>query len=93
MGIFDFGKKQRLHTQLYGNTTGKEMFKVNEYNSRKKATIGISIMEVLFLTILYFYFSYIPNKFLIWVGLIMIGTGIYGYFNYIQQIRLRENLY
>ena len=33
--IFDFGSKQRMHTQMYGNTTGREMFQINEYNQRK----------------------------------------------------------
>jgi hypothetical protein len=45
MSIFDFGKKQRMHTQLIGNTSGKEMFKVDEYN--KIITTCVKVVQVL----------------------------------------------
>ena len=93
MSIFNFGNKQRLHTQLYGNTSGKELFKVDDYNNRKKTT-GILIFFITgFLTLFYFCIQAIPTKILTFLIITTIGLSIWLYFNIKQQIRLREVLY
>jgi hypothetical protein len=84
MSIFNFGKKQRLHTQLVGNTSGKELFKVDEYNKRKKGTMFIIGYEFLIATLFY------VKLYLIFS---MIGTFVFGFFNFKQQKILREGLY
>ena len=93
MSIFNFGNRQRLHAQLIGNTSGREMFQVDEYNQRKKTTIGIGIIIGLIATLLYFQIQNIPGKLLIFILLITAGLIWYGYHNWSQQVRLRENLY
>jgi hypothetical protein len=93
MGIFNFGNKQRLHTQLYGNTTGREMFKVEEYNKLKATTIGLSLVLFAFFTIFYFLWKHIPLKVLLFMIIVFLGLGVYLFFNVKQQRRLRENLY
>ena len=93
MPIFDFKDKQRLHTQLIGNTSGREMFKVDDYNNRKKTT-GILIFFITgLLTLFYFCIQAIPTKILIFLIIITIGLSIWLYFNIKQQLRLREGLY
>lgn len=93
MAIFDFGKKQRLHAQLVGHTSGNEMFKVDEYNQRKNTTFGCGFVLVLLFTVFYFAWNYIPTKILVFLCLIFIGVAAYGYYNFQQQRRLREKLY
>lgn len=93
MGIFDFGKRQKLHTQMIGNTSGREMFKVDEYNQLKRITFSLAgIMMVLF-TIFYFAWDYIPTKIKVFMGLIFVGCATWEYFNVKHQIRVRESLY
>lgn len=93
MSIFNFGKRQRLHAQLYGNTTGREMFKVDEYNQRKKTTGVLIAFILIYLTILYFNYSYMLNKVGLFFFLFFVIAGVYLFFNYKQQRRLREGLY
>ena len=93
MAIFDFGKKQRLHTQLYGNTTGSEMFKVDEYNNRKKVMGILSFIEITLFTIFFFEIQYIPSKVLVFLTLIFVGCGIYGYYTIKELKGLRKRLY
>jgi len=93
MAIFDFGRKQRLHTQMVGNTSGREMFKVDEYNSVKKLTYGIGFIMGIIFTIFYFFFNNIPLKVKIFMGIIFLGCGIWEYFNIKHQIKVRKSLY
>jgi hypothetical protein len=93
MSIFNFGKRQRMHTHMIGHTSGKEMFQVDEYNQRKKTTIGVFLALAGFVTIFYFWIQYIPIKILIFMFLTMGGLVWYGYYNWTQQKRLREALY
>jgi len=93
MTLFDFGKRQRMHTQLTGNTSGHEMFLVDEYNSRKKVSGAIVCYNFFLLTLIYFAFSFIQTKtgfFFILLGLISLG---FGYFNYKSQRILRRKFY
>jgi glucan phosphoethanolaminetransferase (alkaline phosphatase superfamily) len=93
MAIFDFGRKQRLHTQLVGNTSGREMFKVDEYNSVKRLTFLLGFVMVVIFTIFYFCWASIPKNIKIFMILIFIGCGIWEYFNIKHQIRVKESLY
>jgi hypothetical protein len=93
MSIFNFGKKQRLHTQLVGNTSGKELFKVDEYNKRKKGTMFIIGYEFLIATLFYFYWNNIQGNVKLYLIFSMIGTFVFGFFNFKQQKILREGLY
>lgn len=92
MPIFDFNT-QKMNTRLYGHTSGKEMFKVDEYNTRKKTTAGLSFFIISLLTIFYFGGAYIPTKPLIFMILSTIGLCIWFYFNLKQQLILRQGLY
>lgn len=91
--LFNFGNKQRLHTQLIGNTTGKELFKVNEYNERKKRTGVLSVSLIILFTIFYFYIQNIPTKILIFMIIITLGLCFWLYSNFKQQRILRGVLY
>ena len=93
MSIFNFGNRQRMHTQLVGNTSGREMFKVDEYNERKKTSIGLTLFLLFMSTTFYFTFFSIPMKFRLFLILLTLGAGVFLYFNYKQQRRLREDLY
>lgn len=93
MSIFNFGKKQRLHTQLYGHTTGNELFKVDEYNNRKAITGVLSFAIFGLFTLFYFGIQAIPKKMLIFLILITISLSFLFYFNFKQQRILRERLY
>lgn len=93
MSIFDFKKKQRLNAQLYGHTSGSEMFKVDEYNTRKKVTEAGVIFIVIMLSIFYFFWKDIPQKIIIWMIIITAISIVYCFFNFKQQKRLRERLY
>lgn len=93
MAIFNFGNKQRLHTQLVGNTTGREMFRVDEYNQRKKTSIGLGFIIFGLLTLFYFFGKYISGKWLTFLIIGTLGLGIWFYFNYKQQRILRRGLY
>jgi len=93
MSIFDFGRKQRLYTQLHGTTTGREMFKVDEYNQRKKKTGGLSFVFFGLLTLFYFQIQNINTKFLIFLLAVFVGSGIYLYYNIKEQVNLRKLLY
>lgn len=93
MSIFNFGRRQRLHTQLYGNTNGREMFKIDEYNHIKKITYWLSGTMFIIFTLFYFCWSEIPLKLKGFIGLIFIGGGIWNYFNIKHQIKVRKSLY
>lgn len=93
MGIFDFGNKQRLHTQLLGNTTGREMFKVNEYNAVKKSLFGIGIFIFGFFAVFWFCWKLISTKVLIFLILIFIGLCYWFYHNFRELNRLKGLLY
>lgn len=93
MGIFDFGKRQRLHTQLYGHTSGGELFKVDEYNRRKTISFSIVVTNVILFTIFYFMWNDIPIKIKVFMFLGMVGTIVLGYFNLKNQKKLGEGLY
>ena len=91
--IFNFGNKQRLHTQLVGHTSGNELFKVDEYNQRKKTTALLILALVGFFTLFYFQIQYIPGKILFFLILVCLGLGVWLYFNMKSQFRLKEKLY
>ncbi len=93
MAVFNFGQKQRLHTQMYGRTTGKEMFQVDEYNQRKSSTAALGVISFLLLTSLYFSIGVIALKWVLFLTLLLSGVITAIVFNFKQQIRLRENLY
>lgn len=93
MPIFDFGKKQRLHTQLIGNTSGKEMFKVDEYNQQNKKIGGVVVFDFIIFTILYFYGGLIPIKFLIFMIILTMGLNYFGYSAYKNKQELKGKLY
>jgi len=93
MTIFDFGKRQRMHTQLIGNTSGHEMFLVDEYNTKKKISISIICYNLFLLSLMYFAFDFFKTKtgiFFVLIGLISLG---FGYFNYKSQKLLRSKFY
>lgn len=92
MGIFNFGRKQRLHTEIYGHTSGSEMFKIDEYNGRKKKTAFLSFIIIIILTIFYFLWDNIESKIRFFMILIVIGCLVYGYFNVKEQISLKEKI-
>ena len=93
MSIFNFGDKQRLHTQMFGHTSGKEMFKVDEYNKVKQVTMSLCLALFLFFTIFYFGWSSIPLKFKGFMFIICILLGGWLYFNVKSQLKLKEYLY
>jgi len=93
MAIFDFGRKQRLHTQMVGTTSGREMFKVDEYNHVKKTTFSLGALIFIILTIFYFFWSYIPGKIAGFLVIVVILAGVWEYFNVKHQIRVKESLY
>jgi len=93
MAIFDFGHKQRMHTQLVGNTSGREMFKVDEYNQVKKTTVILGTIIAIIFTLFYFGWSLIPGKIKFFMFLIFIGCGVWTYFNVNHQIKVRRSLY
>jgi hypothetical protein len=93
MTIFDFGKRQRMHTQLVGHTSGHEMFLVDEYNTKKKISTAIISYNIFLLTLMYFAFDFIKTKtgiFFVLIGLAGLG---YGYFNFKSQRVLRSKFY
>jgi hypothetical protein len=93
MTIFDFGKRQRMHTQLVGHTSGHEMFLVDEYNTKKKISTAIISYNIFLLTLMYFAFDFFKTKtgfFFILLGLISLG---FGYFNFKSQRILRSKFY
>jgi hypothetical protein len=93
MSIFNFGRKQRLGIDLSGKTSGKEMFKVDEYNQKKRVTIGIFLYSLLIFTIGYFSFDSLKTKMGLFFIILLILSWVWFYFNYKSQIRLREGLY
>jgi hypothetical protein len=93
MGLFDFGHKQRLHTQLVGNTTGREMFKVSEYNNVKKSLFGIGFFIFCFFTLFYFCWNNISTKVLIFLIIIFLGLCYWFYHNFKELNRLKGLLY
>ena len=92
MGIFDFNK-QTMRADLRGQTLGKEMFKVQEYNERKATTFKIISIEAALLTFFYFGYKIIPMKIFIFLIILCLGLGFWGYHNYKEQTKLREKLY
>ena len=93
MSMFNFKDKQRLHTQLVGETTGKELFHVDEYNQRKRTTLALVLALVGIFTLMYFCWKMIPMKITVFIILAFVGLATYLYFNCKQQFRLRERLY
>ncbi len=93
MTLFNFGKKQRMHTQLHGSTSGSEMFKIDEYNQRKKVMGILSFIEISLFTLFFFEIQKIPAKLLIFLFLVFIGCGCYGYYNIKELKELRKRLY
>jgi fatty acid desaturase len=93
MAIFNFGNKQRLHTQMIGETSGREMFKVDEYNQVKGLTFGLGAIMLGIFTLFFFAWNSIPGKIKLFLSLIFIGCGIWEYFNVKHQIKVRESLY
>ena len=93
MSVFDFGKRQRMHTQFVGSTTGREVFQVDEYNQRKKGTGVVITASAMILTLFYFAWNSIPKNIKGYLFIALIGILGYGYYNYQQQRRLREKLY
>jgi hypothetical protein len=93
MAIFDFGKRQRMHTQVYGHTTGREMFQVDEYNTQMKAIGGAVAVDFMIFTMLYFFWNQIPSKFIVFMFIVAIGMSCLGYFAWKSKQRLRERLY
>lgn len=91
--IFNFGNKQRLHTQLVGNTSGREMFKVDEYNQVKRTTVTLGSVMFAIFTLFFFFWNSIPTKIRLFMVLIFLGAGTWTYFNVKHQIRVRESLY
>lgn len=93
MTLFNFGRKQRLHTQLYGNIDGDEIFKIEDYKYKQ----GISILLFLYigtiLTIFYFLIQKIPQKILYFLIITLIISGIWLYFNLKEQFRIKKYLY
>ena len=93
MAIFDFGHKQRMHTQLVGNTSGREMFKVDEYNQVKKTTVVLGTIIAIILTLFYFSWADIPSKIKGFMFIVLIVCGVWTYFNVNHQIKVRNSLY
>lgn len=93
MGIFNFGNKQRLHTQMYGETSGREMFKVDEYNSVKKLSLTLGMTMFCIFSLLFFVNSLIKTKLGLFLILVFIGCGVWEYFNIKHQINVRRSLY
>ena len=92
MGIFDFNK-QTMRADLRGSTSGKEMFKVQEYNERKANTFKIITIEASLLTLFYFGYKIIPTKIFLFLIIICLGLGFWGFHNYKEQVKLRAKLY
>ncbi|MCK9429536.1 MAG: hypothetical protein M0R17_05990 [Candidatus Omnitrophica bacterium] len=90
--IFDFGRKQRLGVRLQGNTSGKEMFKIDDYNNRKKNTAILSFIVISILSVFYFFWNNIESKIRIFMILVVVGCLVYGYFNVKEQIRMKERI-
>ena len=60
MGLFDFGNKQRMHTQMVGETSGREMFVMEQYNLKKKncgACIGFGIFNLMIVVALFYFIN------------------------------------
>jgi glucan phosphoethanolaminetransferase (alkaline phosphatase superfamily) len=93
MSVFDFGRKQRLGVDLYGHTSGREIFNVDEYNNSKKLTVCLVLIMLVIFSAFYFEWTSIPIKIKIFMGLIFLGCSTLGYFNIKKQIRIRESLY
>lgn len=93
MAIFNFGRKQNLGVDLYGHTSGKEMFLIDEYNQRKGFTLGLILILSGIFTIFYFGWDGISNNIKFFFGLVFLGLGIVLYFNLKNQIKMREDLY
>jgi len=91
--MFDFGNKQRLHTQLHGNTTGKELFKVDEYNTQNKKIKSAIVVNSFIFATLYFLINEIPLKLIIFLLLIVIFMFLIGYSGYKNKKHLKQNLY
>lgn len=93
MAIFDFGNRQRLHTQLIGNTNGREMFKVDEYNQVKKMNVILGTIMFLLFTSFYFFWTSIGNKIKGFMVIIFVGCAVWFYFNMKHQIKVKRSLY
>ena len=92
MAIFNF-KRQLLHTQLDGRTSGREMFKVDEYNQVKKTNAILGCVMFLIFTSFYFLWNSIGNKFKGFMAIIFVGCAIWFYFNMKHQIKVKRSLY
>ena len=92
MSIFNFGR-QRLHTQMHGNTSGREMFKVDEYNHVKTTTYFLGTIMAIIFTLFYFSWNSIPGKIKGFMIIVLLVCGVWTYFNVKHQIKVRESLY
>ena len=92
MSIFDFGKKQRLHTQLVGNTSGSEMFKIEEYQKTKKILFGIGIADFMSFAIFFFSIQDIPLKITIFWIISLIALNAYGYYTFKHYKKIKQRL-
>lgn len=93
MSIFNFKDKQRLHTQIYGQTSGDEMFKIDEYNTTKGYSFALGFIIFCLFTVFYFFWDKIQSKILFFLIIITVVLGILMYFNIKNQLRLKERLY
>jgi len=93
MAIFNFGRKQKLHTQMYGRTTGKEMFKVDEYNKSKQILAGLGFMIFWIFVCFYFGYNSIPIKLRGFLFIVIFICLVWGYIIIKNQKRLKQDLY
>ena len=93
MSLFNFGNRQRLHVQLMGNTTGKEMFKVDEYNKIKKISLILGFLVFWIFVCFYFGYKSIPIKLKGFLFIVIFICISWIYFNMKNQKNLKGSLY
>lgn len=90
--LFNFGNKQRLHAQMIGNTSGREMFVINEYNERKSQIRGLILAFIINLIVIFLLFYFDNFKFGFLLCLPLIGIVIASYFLLQSKRRLYEKV-
>ena len=55
--LYDFGNKQRMHTQMIGNTSTKEIFLAREFDNSRSLLVGLSFSSIASFIIAYFLFK------------------------------------